>query len=112
MKNTHSLNVHISRYHNESDPASVEVKCPVCERVYGNKYSLRTHMHINHKDQIHLLGVSKRGRSNKAGKEGQGQGQSASPSPAKGQGAKVKTESAGSLPKIVGAVSTANKEFY
>ncbi|XP_059088640.1 protein abrupt-like isoform X1 [Tigriopus californicus] len=62
MKNAHSLNVHISRYHNESSESSVEVICPVCERKYGNKYSLRTHMHLNHKDQLHLLGTTKKTR--------------------------------------------------
>ena len=67
MKNSHSLSVHISRYHNENNASAGEVICPVCERKYGNKYSLRTHMHLNHKDQLHLLGTSR--RSNKADKK-------------------------------------------
>jgi len=61
LKNGHSLNVHISRYHN-TDSTPTEVSCPVCEKKYGNKYSLRTHMHLQHKEQLHLLGKRKRGR--------------------------------------------------
>ena len=62
LKNSHSLTVHISRYHNPKDGGSTEVVCPVCKKTYGNKYSLRTHMHLNHKDQLHLLGSSRRRR--------------------------------------------------
>ena len=72
LKNVHSLNVHISRYHSETNESSIEVICPVCERKYGNKYSLRTHMHLNHKDQLHLLGSAKKGRKPTDGEEGQG----------------------------------------
>ncbi len=60
LKNTHSLTVHISRYHRESSESSVEVQCPVCKRMYSNKYSLRTHMHLNHKDKLHLIGSGKK----------------------------------------------------
>ena len=45
MKNEHSLNVHISRYHNQ-DCAPVQTICPVCSKTYSNQYSLRTHMHL------------------------------------------------------------------
>ena len=45
MKNEHSLNVHISRYHNEGG-APPQAVCPVCNKVYSNQYSLRTHMHL------------------------------------------------------------------
>ena len=69
LKNIHSLNVHISRYHSETNESSIEVICPVCERKYGNKYSLRTHMHLNHKDQLHLLGTAKKGSQVAIGKK-------------------------------------------
>jgi len=45
MKNEHSLNVHVSRYHNAGSVPSA-VPCPVCRKTYSNQYSLRTHMHI------------------------------------------------------------------
>jgi len=61
MKNEHSLNVHVSRYHNAGSVPSA-VPCPVCRKTYSNQYSLRTHMHIQHKDQLFLLGEKKRGR--------------------------------------------------
>ncbi len=67
LKNSHSLSVHVSRYHSEGAEGNTEVVCPVCERTYCNKYSLRTHMHLNHKGQLHLLGVSKRGGNRKSG---------------------------------------------
>lgn len=69
LKNVHSLNVHISRYHSETNDNNVEVICPVCERKYGNKYSLRTHMHLNHKDQLHLLGTAKKSGAGKKDEE-------------------------------------------
>ena len=28
----------------------------------SNKYSLRTHMHLNHKDQLHLIGSGKKSK--------------------------------------------------
>ena len=34
LKNTHSLTVHISRYHREGSQGISEVACPVCKRVY------------------------------------------------------------------------------
>ena len=45
MKNEHSLNVHISRYHNQACVPAQTV-CPVCSKTYSNQYSLRTHMHL------------------------------------------------------------------
>ena len=45
MKNEHSLNVHISRYHNQ-DSVPTQTLCPVCSKTYSNQYSLRTHMHL------------------------------------------------------------------
>ena len=45
MKNEHSLNVHISRYHNQAC-VPVQAVCPVCSKTYSNQYSLRTHMHL------------------------------------------------------------------
>ena len=45
MKNEHSLNVHISRYHNLACVPAQAV-CPVCSKTYSNQYSLRTHMHL------------------------------------------------------------------
>ena len=45
MKNEHSLNVHISRYHNQAHQPTQAV-CPVCNKTYSNQYSLRTHMHL------------------------------------------------------------------
>ena len=45
MKNEHSLNVHISRYHNQGQ-APAQAMCPVCNKIYSNQYSLRTHMHL------------------------------------------------------------------
>ena len=45
MKNEHSLNVHISRYHNQ-DSVPTQTICPVCSKTYSNQYSLRTHMHL------------------------------------------------------------------
>ena len=45
MKNEHSLNVHISRYHNQACVPAQAV-CPVCNKTYSNQYSLRTHMHL------------------------------------------------------------------
>merc|ERR1712037_511575 len=65
LKNTHSLTVHVSRYHREGGESISEVACPVCKRMYSNKYSLRTHMHLNHKDQLHLIGSGK--KNNKKG---------------------------------------------
>ena len=73
MKKPHSLNVHISRYHNDNSPSTIEVICPVCERKYGNKYSLRTHMHLNHKDQLHLLGTTPRSKGGSKSKQQQQQ---------------------------------------
>ena len=45
MKNEHSLNVHVSRYHKTSS-ANSATNCPVCRKTYSNQYSLRTHMHL------------------------------------------------------------------
>ena len=49
MKNEHSLNVHISRYHNQ-DCVPAQTVCPVCSKIYSNQYSLRTHMHLQADD--------------------------------------------------------------
>ena len=49
MKNEHSLNVHISRYHNQ-DSVPAQTVCPVCSKTYSNQYSLRTHMHLQADD--------------------------------------------------------------
>jgi hypothetical protein len=49
MKNEHSLNVHVSRYHNQSSMPSAAL-CPVCRKTYSNQYSLRTHMHLQAQD--------------------------------------------------------------
>ena len=34
LKNTHSLTVHVSRYHREGGESISEVACPVCKRMY------------------------------------------------------------------------------
>ena len=86
LKNVHSLNVHISRYHSTSNESSVEVICPVCDRKYGNKYSLRTHMHLNHKGQLHLLGSAKKGRKAAAAEGGPSGAQADSGGPSNEEG--------------------------